>query len=518
MKASHSTLVILCAALLMLCHPKVAHVSPLPTLSPVNNLPDKVYFRTATESFNRRYYVALRKGSIWFKPNEETTGIKDEWQLLGKTGKPDASFRFGTPAEITAISADGIHLMARSESGVFYRGTNLTSNISRIFNWDDRWGWWGAKGPGLKDEIHGIAWCVSDAFPLHLKYYEDANGQKQGIGFGVAHLYYLSADGTKIYFNDWWLPADWSRQVATPLRGTFRAINLSASGSTIFIIGQNGQMYTRMYDFDISGENPLLTYSYVKSHRHGTTRKLPPPNWALQPPITTGKYTGRITIFQNGQGNAARVLRVEGEQEGKTGFFYKNIFDSVWSFQQTGLPLDLPFVDKSNPALPVDVTSPFDRKLQGTLLRADPQNPLQLEFVNFNIGCPPAKVRPLIGGQMVKRHDGTLLEFTFYHTQTLVTSLRPVDFWDCGQKADIWGALLIPHDMYRTISDENQQLLSPLIGKRKVINFIGTADRESIDMKEISLFQKGPAFVPLFIVPGNEKCIGTPFHLQARTR
>jgi hypothetical protein len=146
-------------------------------------------------------------------------------------------------------------LTALSESGVFYRGTNLTNDVSKHFDWNDRWGWRGANGPGLKDDVQGRAWSVSDAFPLHLKYYEDGNGQKQGIGFGVAHLYYLSADGTKIYFNDWWLPADWRKQFAGPLHATFKAINMSVSGSTIFIIGENGQMFTRMYDFDISGES-----------------------------------------------------------------------------------------------------------------------------------------------------------------------------------------------------------------------------------------------------------------------
>ena len=241
------------------------------------NLPTKVYFRTKTETFNRKYYLALRDGLIWYKENEETTGKQSEWRIFGKTGMPEkAAFdRFGVPSRIVAISADGIHLIALSSSGVFYRGTNLTGDVDHNFEWNDKWGWWAAGGPGLKDEINGPAWSVSDAFPLDLEYYEDGNNNRQNIGLGVAHLYALSPDGQKIYYNDWWLPADWSHQFASPMRGTFKATNLSVSGSTVFVIGENGQMFTRMYDFDISGENPLLTYSYVKTGNTGTTRKLP---------------------------------------------------------------------------------------------------------------------------------------------------------------------------------------------------------------------------------------------------
>ena len=59
--------------------------------------------------------------------------------------------------------------------------------------------------------------------PFGVAHYEDGNGKEHGVGLGVAHLYLLDPDGQRLYFNDWWLPADFSRQLCGPRRGTLPA-------------------------------------------------------------------------------------------------------------------------------------------------------------------------------------------------------------------------------------------------------------------------------------------------------
>jgi hypothetical protein len=262
--------------------------------------------------------------------------------MLGRTGLPEGGgiVRFPSPERIVSLSADGTHLQALSSAGVFYRGDDFRNRDLGGFNWTDRWGGFFAGGPGLKEEISAArGWSVMDAHPFQVGEYEDRLGTVHGIGAGTAHLYLLDPDGRRLRFNDWWLPPDWSRQICLPERGTFTAVTMSVSAATLMVLDAGGRVFTRLYDFDTSGEDDLLPYSYLITGSSGFTRALPAEDWRRQPDITGGRITRRIAIFQNGKGNAARVLRVEGEKEGASGFYFKAIFDEAWSFEETGLPL-----------------------------------------------------------------------------------------------------------------------------------------------------------------------------------
>src|SRR5688572_4476341 len=46
-----------------------------PTSDELDALPDVVYLKTNTQSFNRMYYLAVLDGELWIKPNVESTGI-----------------------------------------------------------------------------------------------------------------------------------------------------------------------------------------------------------------------------------------------------------------------------------------------------------------------------------------------------------------------------------------------------------------------------------------------------------
>jgi len=468
-------------------------------------LPDRVTLRTTTESFNQRYFVALREGRIWVKPNTDVTPeAPGDWHLLGGTGLPSGAnlVNFPPPDQLIELSADGIHLQALSQDGVFYRGDDLTNPflVEGTFNWTDRWGWPAAQGPGLEVEWLPGDWSVSDSHPLGVASYQDIDGTTHGVGMGVAHIYRLGPDRRRIHFNDWWLPADWSRQVCGPERGTFAAENLSVSASTLFVIDASGVMYTRLYDFDTGGENALLTYSYVIDGPSGTTRKLPAESWRRQP-APDGEITERITIFQDGQGNAARVLRVEGRQGDLTGYFEKRIYDEAWAFFPTGAPLSRPVLDGSGAP---ERVGPDDHPFAGTLAR-DGES-LTVRVPDFNLFCSPARAQLVVDGVTVTA-GGAPLELPLHHVHLMVTEVRATDYWRDGEPASIRAALLPPPELGVIDDAAARARVAALLGDERVINFTGTATLARVELSEI------PWTEP-FLVPGDEKAFGPAYALE----
>lgn len=462
------------------------------------DLPDRVLFRTKTMSFNARWAVALHDGLIYVKPN--TTG--GAWRLLG-TGVPSGGglTHFTPPVEVSELSADGTWLHALSPQGVFYRGTDFTQDVHSNFSWSDSWGHPAATGSGMTTEFattHG--WSVSDSQPPGVHHYEDPLGTVHSVGLGVAHVYRVGADGRSLHFNDWWLPNDWSRQICLPERGTFFVENLNSSASTSFIIGTQGTMYTRLFDFDTSGENDLLTYSFGLSSASGETRALPAEDWRRQPDITDGLITRKITIFQDGQGNAARMLRVEGVRQGRTGFYFKRLTDAAWSFEETGYRVCGPFLNAAGRA-PAPTVAPNDTSLRGTLSgnRQGSTVSVELRLSNFNIVCSPADAQLLVGGRVVTA-GGVPLVVPFHHVHSLTLSKRATSYWQSGAPAVLRAALMTPANLTQVDDPVARQKLLSLFGTRKVINLKGTATTSHLNLVQMTWVD------PLIgVVPGSEK-------------
>ncbi|HSA24398.1 MAG TPA: hypothetical protein P5076_23255, partial [Myxococcota bacterium] len=409
---------------------------------------------------------------------------------------------FEPPTEIVELSGDGTWLHALSSAGVFYRGTDFTQDIQASFTWSDAWGHPGATGPGLTLEFpatHG--WSVSDSQVAGVHHYEDRLGTSHGVGMGVAHLYRVGADGRSLHMNDWWLPADWSRQICLPERGTFFGENLSASASTLFIIGALGEMYTRLYDFDTSGENDTLEYSFLITAPSGDTRALPAEDWRRQPDVTDGLITRRITIFQDGQGNAARVLRVEGVREGRTGFYHKRIFDAAWSFEDTGQRVCGPFLNAPG-RIPPEPVAPDDHAYAGTLgvdRAAGEDVTIGIEIPDFNPFCSPARARLLLDGALVTA-SGAPLELPLHHVHALVLETRPTDYWLQGLPAEIRGALVLPASFAEVDDPAARATLENLFEDRRGVNLQGQASQRELSLDEMTWLD------PLVgVVPGDEK-------------
>lgn len=461
--------------------------APALGLEPPGDLPERVYLRTATASFNAWWYVVIRDGRLWIKPNEETGSLPPgAWQLLGETGLPEGAGldRFDPPAEIVAISADGAHLHALSSDGVFYRGSDLRrKGASHSLRWTDRWGWPLARGPGLTEGgWRRGSWSVSDAHPFNVKVYEDVLGIEHSVGLGVAHVYRLDPTGTQIHYNDWWLPADWSRQLCGPQRGTVQIAALSASASTLLALDVEGRLWTRLWDHDTSCENDLLTCSYVLDGPAGTTRALPAEGWVQQPGVPDGRLTTSASIHQDGVGNTARVLRVEAVREGGegVGFWQKRIDAQRWRWVQTqqltGIPLDV--------RGPAGGLLPADRHLRGELSRQDVDEVLQIDVLDFNLICSPARVRLGLGGAPLTV-GGEPIELALHHVHAQIGQIRPDDWAEQGLAGTIRGALLLDRDWSLIDDPDARALAQALFEDRRVLVFEGEATRDRIALQEL---------------------------------
>jgi hypothetical protein len=277
-----------------------------------------------------------------------------EWTLFEKTGLPHNPWKIGfnKPEKIVEISADADELVALSDKGGFYRFCFDKIIARKSGVWLDRQGWPVEKQLFLDTRTKkNTAWAFGKR-NNHVLYYEDPFGNQHHNGtMEIATTYMLLEDGQEICYADTGLPSDFSRNYIGPERGRFKALALSASASTMFVINEAGEMYTRLADFDTVGCDPMwFKYTYVpyKSDKAGTNYfsnltewGLPSEDWRAQPRIPlSGKaaFSRHITILQNGQGNAARELRVAGLNEaGETGYWAKGIFDDSWKFRTVPL-------------------------------------------------------------------------------------------------------------------------------------------------------------------------------------
>ncbi len=467
---------------------------------PLSALPDAVALRSSQQSFNQDWQAALLEGLIWVKPADGS----EDWALLGGSGLPDGSRldNWGPPDAIAEISVDGVHLQALSSDGRYYRGSDMTTDIRGHVEWTDGWGGLTADGDGLSQEFSTVCgWDVADSHPFGVDHYEDANGSEHSVGAGVAHNYRLSADGRDIHFNDWFLPNDWSRQICGPERGTFRALDISASASTMVVIGAGGELYTRLYDFDTGGENPLYTYSYIVGADGSTTRRLPDEGWRRHADIGDGRVLPWVSVHQDGQGNSARVLRVAGERDGLGGYFEKRIDGDSWSFVETGEPVEGPFLDES---ATVEAGEPEAWPMGGTL--SYESHSVQLELIDLHMVCSPAQARLLVEGELVTV-DGEPLLLAFHHVRTWVDETRPVAFWEQGTPIEVQAALLVPGEIADIDDASARSAVQAVLRDKEVVNFLGTVSPDGVSLSEIMWTEP-------FRVPAEEKEFWSPIGLE----
>lgn len=307
----------------------------------VPELPDEVYFKTSTESFNERYFFMLVNNALYVKRREDLDGSPSAWNRIDKYQMSASSKEEDKilALQIDQINVDGKKVQIIYDDKIYSCNTGLADYSDWI--WDCNWGFPFSFGPGIALPQKYRGWSVSSSDPDTQKYQTDQNGNKFSVFVGS--IYILSEDGTLIYLADPWTPADWGYRIATPMRGRFIARNISASGSVVFLLNDYGDMFTKHVDFDVIGANPTLRYTYETIPVHEGIfhrehpRKLPIADWKRQPRID-GKISDKITIYTTGEGEDARSLRVEGwDAEGNTGFFEKSLTAGEWNFVKVSL-------------------------------------------------------------------------------------------------------------------------------------------------------------------------------------
>jgi hypothetical protein len=353
-------------------------------------LPSVVPLKTATETFNRRYVFVARRGLVWFRSNAERTGIRQPWREL-----PVPPCLYGAVREIAAD--DDEMVVIGPGRRIFVLDGALRD--PRAFTWTTRWGplFWQGDGHVIPRGTRSWAWSVLS--PREDGTWPDPAGNRHAVGADkVSHVWMLR-DGGRLVFNDPWLARDTSYEACTPHRGRFRAVDLAASGSTIFVVGPRGDLFTRLYDFDISGSDPVF-FHYAYDDQRGLPDpaiQLPPPRWVEHPKVP-GRISGAITIEKRGRGAVHRTLRVEGrDRRGRTGFWQKDLEamrPGAWRFHRTGRrpagrPLPNPRRDTSARALGPSRDRRYARPLADGWAGA---------IADFNVACSPARLRVTLPG------------------------------------------------------------------------------------------------------------------------
>jgi hypothetical protein len=351
-----------------------------------SGLPTTVFLRTANQTFNHRYDFVVNRGRIWFKSNAEVTGIRQPWKALPLPACFDG--------QATSISADDDEMIALDHQRHVYT-MDYALREPRYFNWTRRWtNIW--HGPGRQLPRGILAWSWSVLSPREDRFWVDSAGNRQPVGADkVSHIWMLNAGGQRLTYNDPWLAADMSYEMCGPHRGRLRAVNLSASGSTVFVIDRFGDMYTRLYDFDIAGNDPaFFRYSYNdQRHVRDPAIQLPSPPWVQQPKIP-GRITSTISVEKIGVGAVHRILRVEGlDARGHTGFWQKDITQRssrAWRFHRSGQPLQRRLLDNRHGDSSDQALGPAEDR---SYTRAAQGGGWTGEIPNFNAYCTPARLR-----------------------------------------------------------------------------------------------------------------------------
>jgi len=454
--------------------------------------PEAVYIKTKTQTFNLYHYYILHEGLVWHK-NIDNKKEPKEWTLLSKTGIP------ANTKAIIEISADADELVALSAEGNFYRYFFDMTILFPNNTWLDKQGW------PVSEQIHfdnrtskNRSWALGKR-NHHVLYYEDIFGNQHHNGtMEIATTYVLLEDGQEICYGDSGLPCDFSRNYSGPERGAFISVSLSASASTMFVINEAGEMYTRLVDFDTIGKDPMFfKYTYIpyKSDLEGKNYlsnlnewALPSEDWRSQPRIPlsgNAAITRYITILQNGQGNSARELRVAGlNEKGETGYWSKQIFDDKWNFVSAPLNFNKDTIlasaqtDKNKKGR--RGSSP-DKGYSGFSWKDNEmENDWEYKIPNFNI------------------LEGDCELHITWRTETCVIKLHPLEMWAYYRRDYLPGrtgppkmfllTLEIQENTFKSLSASFTKLLTEKFTKydKKLFHYVLTASNNFIIIREFN--------------------------------
>ena len=451
-------------------------------------LPDKIYIKTLTQTFCKGFEFCLVDGRIYSKTEED-----DNWELFLGKGLPfSKSKKFLSPKRIVEIAADDDCLFAFDSDGKMYHCYLRKTTAETPMQWINVFGWPDKVQLEQNDLVKNKRSWGMAVRRQEILWYEDIFQNQHHYGtMGLETLYFLSENGQEIHFTDSGLPSDFSHSILLPERGSFIAKNISTSGSTIFLINEQGEMFTRLLDFDTVGSDPMFfkyTYNNEKQKYLGSDYRsnftpwgLPNEDWKKHPKIQLNgkaKITSAITIFQNGKGNFAREMRVAGiSPEGKIGFYKKQLNDKSWAFVEAPLILDESLFLDTNSNINLSYGKKNEFSYSGKLIIDGKEiKDLELKIPNF-----------------VMSEGFCNLEFIYKNEKTVLT-LHPVEMWTYlvrynpgldGTSKKFFVTAELPENFFKNIrnSEIKNILLKIFENKNKVLfSFVAEASDQYFQM------------------------------------
>ena len=283
--------------------------------APAGLLPERVFLRTPSETFNRLYEFATRGGTIYGR----TRDGGEPWRELPLP--PCFAGR------VASISLDDDELVALDTARRIFTMDNVLKDAA-LFNWTARWGTpvWTGPGYALPGSLKAWAWSVVS--PLEDGTWTDPAGNKTAIGAGkVSHIWGLRSGGRRITFWDPWLPLDESYEMCGPAP---RPLPRGQPERERLLRLRRRPPRRPLH--------PLLRLRHLRPRPGllllllrgpvGQRRRLadPAPGRALD---RTAEDPGPdhlgISIHKTGTGSIHRILRVEGRRGGETGYWERDV-------------------------------------------------------------------------------------------------------------------------------------------------------------------------------------------------
>ncbi len=305
-------------------------------------LPEAIHFRDNNGSYTRSMEACLYKGNIYIRHRNQG----EKWRVCPM---PE-----DLKGKVTAISMDSDEIIAMDKDNWIYLLSGMYEDGTE-WRWSTGWGELFCVGAGYQlPNTKNMQWALSNIDPVTDTTYIDGAGKEQPVGgSGCTQIFYIDPqDDANILYTDPWLPADQSRAIGSPEHSRFKIRSMSSSGSCTFVTNKYGKMYTRLYDYDIGGGDVAFfrytwtpdetkedeSYTILQYLPKASTKdyiNLPSPYWVEQPAIP-GTITDRISVESTDNGMNNRRLKVEGEKDGKTGYWTKMLEDKAWTFVETG--------------------------------------------------------------------------------------------------------------------------------------------------------------------------------------
>ena len=406
--------------------PEGRRVSPYTS---VDQLPDAVRIKTFYQGYNNFNYFALVDGKLYGKervfaePGQLEVVTEGGWTLF-EGGLPHREKSDGKTTNLRGWDdTDYLIRMTADDDEVVVIGENNRVYWKRVVetprfdnHWYDEWGF-PIRGEFVMPPhgLDALAWGLGRRRIGSTGYFTDPAGDPHVSGFGITTMYLLSTDQHTIWFADTGLPPRLSHRMCGPERSTVKAVNLSASASTIMLIDHAGQVWTRLADYDTTGSTPGHRYNYDEEPPDGldpfdvrtidTNMQLPPEDWAKQPLVfpqgrpAWAHLSQEISIHQNGLGNDTRELRIVGtNDDGDLGYYRKQLLEESWEFIPAPISLaDIAWLDDEAVDNPVtQYGESWDVDLEGVMRVGGAEYPIHIE--DWNPVCTPAQATVSLPG------------------------------------------------------------------------------------------------------------------------